>query len=306
MGVRCALTDENTMIQQEISGGVQPEFIYSMNCKGRQLNLDSPVIMGILNITPDSFFDGGKFTEETAIRTRVGEMVSQGATIIDIGAASSRPGAEIIAQEEELKRLIPAVELVANEFPEIFISVDTYRAGVAKEAILVGAHIINDISAGDLDPEMFKTVSELGVPYLMMHMQGTPLTMQKDPVYGNVVIEVMDYFAHKVKKLRTLGVNDIIVDPGFGFGKTVDHNFSLLAGLDQFSIFGCPILVGLSRKSMINKVLKISAKDALNGTTSLNTIALMKGAQILRVHDVKEAKEVIDLYEAYLKGNELI
>ncbi len=294
------------MIQQEISGGVQPEFIYSMNCKGRQLNLDSPVIMGILNITPDSFFDGGKFTEETAIRTRVGEMVSQGATIIDIGAASSRPGAEIIAQEEELKRLIPAVELVANEFPEIFISVDTYRAGVAKEAILVGAHIINDISAGDLDPEMFKTVSELGVPYLMMHMQGTPLTMQKDPVYGNVVIEVMDYFAHKVKKLRTLGVNDIIVDPGFGFGKTVDHNFSLLAGLDQFSIFGCPILVGLSRKSMINKVLKISAKDALNGTTSLNTIALMKGAQILRVHDVKEAKEVIDLYEAYLKGNELI
>jgi len=271
---------------------------FSIQCKGKLLDLKTPITMGILNITPDSFFDGGKFTEESIMLAQVENMLLLGAQIIDIGASSSRPGSMPITEEEELFRLLPALTKISKTFPGAILSIDTYRSEVAKEAILNGAHIINDISGGDFDEKMFKTIAELKVPYILMHMQGKPQNMQINPTYDNVVVDILKSLKNKVARLINAGVNDIIIDPGFGFGKTVSHNFQILNNLEHFSILGCPILVGLSRKSMINKVLNIKSTEALNGTSILNTIALQKGASILRVHDVKEAVEAIQLVDA--------
>lgn len=264
---------------------------YSLNCRGQLLTISSPLVMGILNVTPDSFFDGGKFNEETNMLKHVEQMLEEGAAIIDIGAVSTRPGAKEISEEEEIKRLIPAIKLIHHQFPSEVLSVDTYRSQVAEMAIENGAAIINDISAGTFDIKMFETIAHLQVPYIMMHIQGTPQTMQQNPVYENVTLDIVRFFVKRLEQLRKLGVKDIIIDPGFGFGKTLEHNYELLANLRSFEIFDCPIMVGVSRKGMINKVINTKPENALNGTTVANTIALMNGANILRVHDVKEAVE---------------
>jgi dihydropteroate synthase len=268
----------------------------SINCDGKIVNLDEPLVMGILNATPDSFFDGGKHTDGKSIVAHVKQQLADGAAIIDVGGYSSKPGAAEVSEKEELNRVIPIINLLKQEFKDIVISIDTFRSQVAQEAIKHGAALINDISAGELDKNMFDVVAELNVPYIMMHMQGTPQTMQKNPTYRNVTKEVMNYFAEKVNVLHQKGVNDIILDPGFGFGKTLEHNYQLLRELNHFNCFELPILVGVSRKSMITKALNISSKDALNGSTTLNALALTKGANILRVHDVKEANEVVQLF----------
>ena len=268
----------------------------SINCGGKILNLDEPLVMGILNATPDSFFDGSKHSNEKSIITHVKQQLADGAAIIDVGGYSSRPGAAEVTEKEELERVLPVIQLLKQEFKDIVISIDTFRSQVAQEAVKHGAAIINDIAAGEMDSRMSDVIAELNVPYVMMHMQGTPQTMQKNPTYQNVTKEVMNYFAEKVNVLHQKGVNDIILDPGFGFGKTLEHNYQLLKELNYLNWFELPILVGLSRKSMITKALNISSKDALNGTTALNTLALTKGAKILRVHDVKEANEVVQLY----------
>ncbi|MBE7442244.1 MAG: dihydropteroate synthase [Flavobacteriales bacterium] len=274
----------------------------SINCDGKIVNLDEPLVMGILNATPDSFFDGGKHTDEKNIIAFVKQQLADGAAIIDVGGYSSRQGAAEVSEKEELNRVIPVIRLLKQEFKDIVLSIDTFRSQVAQEAVKHGAAIINDISAGELDSKMFDVVAELRVPYIMMHMQGTPQTMQKNPTYQNVTKEVMNYFAEKVNVLHQKGVNDIIIDPGFGFGKTIEHNYQLLRELNHFSIFELPVLVGVSRKSMITKALNISSKEALNGTTILNTLALTKGANILRVHDVKEADEVVKLFKLMEKS----
>jgi dihydropteroate synthase len=254
-----------------------------------------PCVMGILNITPDSFHDGGRHTSEEAWLKHAEKMVQEGASIIDIGAASSRPGSEEISSETELDRLLPALRSVRKNFPEVLISVDTYRSEIAGLARDNGADIINDISGGTLDPAMLRTVARLNIPYIMMHMKGVPKTMQQAPAYNDVTQEVTDFFKLQINRLKELNFNKIILDPGFGFGKDLQHNFRLLADLGMIRELGFPVLAGLSRKSMINKTLNISQSDALNGTTVLNTIALSKGAGILRVHDVKEAVEAIKL-----------
>ncbi|MBL4593872.1 MAG: dihydropteroate synthase [Flavobacteriales bacterium] len=251
--------------------------------------------MGILNVTPDSFFDGGKCINEETIVRKVNSMEYDGAKIIDIGGYSTRPGAEQISEEEELKRVIPIVRLIKSNFNGIVISIDTFRSKVAEKCVEAGANMINDISGGSLDNKMFDSISNLKVPYVLMHMKGSPQNMQEDPSYSNIIEEVKIYFEEKVSQLNNLGVYDIILDPGFGFGKTVEHNYELLNNLDSFKSLNLPILAGISRKSMINKVLNTTPDEALNGTTSLNTIALMKGANILRVHDVQEANETIKL-----------
>jgi len=267
----------------------------SINIKGKLLDLSSPKVMAILNITPDSFYSNSrtKSVDEALLKTE--SFLKDGATFIDIGGYSSRPGAKDISENEEADRLLPVIESIMEEFPETIISVDTFRAGVAKDAIHAGAHIINDISAGDMDERMFETVSKLQVPYMLMHMQGTPQNMHKNPSYEHVTLEVIDYLARKVAQLKALHVHDIIIDPGFGFGKTMEHNYELLHQLDAFKIFKLPLLVGFSRKGMIYKALNTTAANALNGTTVLHTIAVQKGAGILRVHDVKEAIECIEL-----------
>lgn len=269
----------------------------SINCNGKLIDLSSPKVMGILNITPDSFFDGGKYSNETAIISQVEKMLNNGATFIDIGAYSSRPGAKHISEEEELNRIIPVVQLLAKEFPTILISADTFRSNVAEQCIQNGSCIINDISAGSLDTKMFSTIAKLQVPYIIMHMQGLPQNMQSNPTYKNTTQELLSYFSSKIAELRSLGVNDIITDVGFGFGKTIAHNYELLKNLTLFKNLEVPMLVGISRKSMLHKPLNISAEDALNATTSANTIALLNGATILRVHDVKEAMEAIQIVE---------
>lgn len=274
----------------------------TINCNGQLIDLTTPRVMGILNITPDSFFDGGKYKKLDDFLAHTDIMISEGASFIDIGAYSSRPGAKHISEEEELKRISPVVEAVQKAFPETLISIDTFRSNVARICIEKGAHIINDISAGKMDPDMFNTIAELQVPYIMMHMKGTPQTMQLNPTYENISTEVMKFFADKIFELRKLGVNDIITDVGFGFGKTIDHNYELLANLELFQSLGVPSLVGVSRKSMIYKLFNSSAKEALNGTTAVHTVALMKGANILRVHDVKEAVEAIKVTEK-IKSN---
>jgi dihydropteroate synthase len=252
--------------------------------------------MGILNVTPDSFFDGGRFQTLQSQVDHVEKMVADGADIIDIGAVSTRPGAPEIEENEELARLIPVIQQVRHSFPGIVISVDTFRSNVARIAAGNGADIINDIYAGRFDPLMLETVAGLKLPYIMMHMKGTPATMQINPEYSDVVAEVYYFFEHKIQKCRDLGLTKIIVDPGFGFGKRVEDNYQLLAGLDRFRTLEAPILAGLSRKSMIRTVLEVTAAEALNGTTALHAFALMKGADIIRVHDVKEAVQVVKLF----------
>lgn len=251
--------------------------------------------MGILNVTPDSFYDGGRFKNKSAIIRQVDIMLNEGATFIDIGAYSSRPNADHISEDEELQRILPIVELVIKNFPEVLLSIDTFRSKIAKACIHAGASLINDISAGHLDDHMFDVISELKVPYIMMHMRGNPKTMQQLTKYDNLVKEVLSYFSERIAKARDLGIIDIIVDPGFGFAKTIDQNYELLNKLELFHITDLPILAGVSRKSMIYKTLDSTVDHALNGTTVLNTIALQKGASILRVHDVKEAVECIKL-----------
>lgn len=267
------------------------------------LDVNMPLVMGILNVTPDSFFDGGKFNDQTNIVNQVERMLADGAAIIDIGAVSSKPGAELVSEEEEIARLIPAVNLIHKEFPHAVLSVDTFRSSVAMLAIEKGASIINDISAGAVDKNMFAAIASLQVPYLIMHMQGTPQTMQLNPVYKNVTLEVMQFFVQQLKVLRGLGVKDVLIDPGFGFGKTTEHNYKLLQDLKSFQLFNCPVVVGVSRKGMINKVIDTKPEEALNGTTAVNTIALMNGANILRVHDVKEAVEAIKIVNKLNKVN---
>lgn len=254
--------------------------------------------MGILNVTPDSFYDGGRLvTTEDAIR-QAERMLGEGATLLDIGGASSRPGAEEVSEAEEMRRVLPAIELILRNFPDTVLSVDTWRASVARTALDAGASIVNDISAGRWDTAMYPTVAEADCPYILMHAQGTPATMQMAPQYDDIVQEELDFFIEEVGRLRAIGVRDIVLDPGFGFGKTVAHNYALLRNLDVFStVLGLPVLAGISRKSMICKVLGVNPEHALNGTTALHMVALQQGARILRVHDVKEALEVIRLYE---------
>ncbi len=275
---------------------------YSLNCRGQLLTISSPLVMGILNVTPDSFFDRGKFNEETNMLKHVEEMLREGASIIDIGAVSTRPGAKEISEEEEIQRLIPAVKLIHQHFPSAILSVDTYRSKIAEMSIENGAAIINDISAGTFDVNMFNTIARLQVPYIMMHMQGTPQTMQHNPAYKNVTLDIIRFFVKQLEQLRKLGIKDIIIDPGFGFGKTIENNYELLASLRSFEIIDCPLMVGVSRKAMINKVINTKSENALNGTTVVNTIALMNGANILRVHDVKEAMEAVKIVEQYKSG----
>lgn len=274
----------------------------SINCNGTLVDLTSPKVMGILNITPDSFFDGGKYKNETAIISQVNKMLVEGATFIDIGAYSSRPGAKHISEQEELERILPVVKLLVKEFPKILISIDTFRSNIAKKCIANGASIINDISTGSMDAAMFKTIATLQVPYIIMHMQGTPQNMQTNPTYKNVVQDILHYFSEKIYNLRALGVNDIIADVGFGFGKTLEHNYTLLKNLDIFKNLEIPTLTGISRKSMLYKPLAISPEKALNATTAANTIALLKGTNILRVHDVKEALESVKIVELLEKS----
>lgn len=276
----------------------------TINCKGELVDLTTPKVMGIMNLTPDSFYDGGKYKDASAILARVEGMLTDGATFIDMGAYSSRPGAEHVPEEEELKRMLPIVDLILKHFPDTLISIDTFRNKVAKESIEHGAAIINDISAGNLDDEMFATISKYQVPYIMMHMKGTPQSMQKEATYDDLIKDLRFYFSEKIRQTTELKINDVIIDPGFGFAKTTGQNYTLLNHLDLFQTFGLPILIGLSRKSMIYKVLESSPKEALNGTTALHTIALLKGANIIRAHDVKEAVECIKLVEA-LKANAL-
>lgn len=269
-----------------------------INIKGKLIDFKMPRIMGILNITPDSFFEGSRFThEKQKITDKVGEMLDFGATFIDIGGYSTRPDAADISENEEIDRVLPVLEIIKKSFPEAIISIDTFRAKVAKKAIQAGGHIINDIAGGNLDAEMFKTVSELNIPYILMHSRGNPQTMSKLNNYNNLTVDVISELQTKVSLLKQKGVNDIIIDPGFGFAKNPKQNFELLRNFEAFQIFGLPVLAGLSRKSMIWKTLQIDPKDALNGTTALNMIALQKGANILRVHDVKEAVETVKLYQ---------
>ena len=251
--------------------------------------------MGVLNITPDSFFDGGKYKNEADIIRQVEKMLFEGATFIDVGACSSKPGAAPVSEEEELKRIVPVINLLLKNFPEIIISIDTFRSKVAIETIGSGAAIINDISGGKIDDNMFATVANLQVPYILMHMLGTPQNMQKNPVYNDVTKEIISFFATQIHQLHKLKLNDIIIDVGFGFGKTNTHNFEILKNLSLFKSLNAPILTGLSRKSMLYKTLDTSAQEALNATTSANTIALLRGANILRVHDVKEAVEAVKI-----------
>ncbi|MBI1782634.1 MAG: dihydropteroate synthase [Sphingobacteriales bacterium] len=273
--------------------------MFTLNCKGKLLTIDRPKVMGILNLTPDSFYSGSRFTNIDMVLKETETMINEGAFIIDIGGQSTRPGSERISATEELGRVMPAIEAIINQFPETIISIDTYQAKVVKEAVAAGVSIVNDISSGDMDNEMMRTVADLRVPYICMHMKGTPATMQQDAIYDDVTKEVLDYFIHKIARCKEAGIHDVIIDPGFGFGKTIQHNFQLLKKMEVLKQLGKPIVAGLSRKSTIYKTLGTTAEEALNGTTALNMIALLNGAAILRVHDVKEAAETIKLFEAY-------
>jgi len=267
-----------------------------INAGGKLIDLSVPKIMGIINVTPDSFFSGSRYKTQEEIISAAAGMIRDGADIIDVGGYSTRPGAEDISADIEKKRLLEAVKLIKKEFPEAVISVDTFRADVAQEAVLdCGASIINDVAGGEADPAMFGIIEKLNVPYVLTHMQGTPRTMQVKPEYGNVVADVLKWLGQRIHRLRSAGVRDIIVDPGFGLGKSIDHNFEILRCLGDFRIAGLPVLAGVSRKSMIWKTLGNTPEESLNGTTVLNTVALMKGADIIRVHDVKHAAEAIKL-----------
>lgn len=278
-----------------------------INVNGSLLDLSGSCVMGILNITPDSFYAGSRMQTEAEIAARAQQILDEGAGIIDIGAYSSRPNAENVSPREEMERLRMGLEILRKTHPGAVISVDTFRADVARMCVEeYGVAIINDIAAGEMDGDMFRTVVELNVPYIMMHMQGTPQNMQQHPHYDNLLKEVFLYFAQKVQQLRDLGMKDIILDPGFGFGKTVEHNYELLAHLEEFRVFELPLLVGISRKSMIYRLLGNTPQDALNGTTVLDTICLLKGADILRVHDVREAVETVKIVEAMRKNSDKV
>jgi dihydropteroate synthase len=268
----------------------------TINCKGQLIDLSTPKVMGILNVTPNSFFDGGKYNNETELLLRVEKMLTEGADFIDVGAYSSKPNAEFVSEEEEISRIVPVVNLLQKHFPEIILSIDTFRAGVAKVCIENGAAIINDISAGILDDKMLETIAQYQVPYIMMHMKGTPQTMDTFTQYEDIIKEMLFYFSERIAVARQLGINDLVVDPGFGFAKTLEQNYIVLQKLELFQMLELPLLAGISRKSMIYKTLEVNAEMALNGTTVLNTIALTKGAKILRVHDVKEAVECVRLF----------
>jgi len=275
---------------------------FSLNLGGRILDLSTPCVMGVINVTPDSFYGESRMAEPQTALHAAREMLDRGALILDVGAVSSRPGAGHIPEQEELDRLSPVLETLRNEIPDALISVDTWRSGLAREVHRrFGIHMINDISAGDKDPEMFPTVASLGVPYVLMHMQGDPSHMQDNPEYGDVVDDLLRYFSERVYRLRKLGVNDIVVDPGFGFGKTAEHNYTLLRELDAFRMLELPLMVGISRKSMICKVLKVDPDKALNGTTAAHMAALLNGASILRVHDVQEAVETVKIFQQIVK-----
>jgi dihydropteroate synthase len=275
--------------------------MFTLNAKGKLLDIHRPVIMGIINRDPDSFYAGSRFTDNTALLRQAEKMITEGADWLDIGGQSTRPGATSIGEAEELRRVVNAIDLLHREWPGLPLSVDTWRAQVAREAVAAGAAIVNDISGGLLDPDMLLTVGRLGVPYICMHMKGTPETMNREAVYGNVVTEVLDYFIRRIEACRRAGIHDVILDPGLGFAKTAAHNFQLLRGLALFRICGKPLLLGVSRKSTIYKTLGITSEEALNGTTVLHTLGLLNGADILRVHDPKEAREAILLLEAYKK-----
>jgi dihydropteroate synthase len=269
--------------------------MFTLNCRGRLLSLETPMVMGIINITPDSFYGGSRSQEQDELLSRAEKMLSDGASILDLGGQSTRPGSSQVGEEEELRRVLPAVEAIAARFPEAIISIDTFYSGVAAAAVQAGASIVNDVSAGTIDPRLLSTVAGLNVPYVLMHMQGHPQTMQKNPVYENVVTDVFDFLSFHIRELELMGIKDIIVDPGFGFGKTITHNFDLLKNLSYFSHLDRPLMTGLSRKATVYKTLGITPEEALNGTTVLHTIALLNGASILRVHDVKEAVEAVKL-----------
>lgn len=275
----------------------------TINCKGKLISFETPKVMGILNCTPDSFFDGGKYNNESELLSQVEKMLVDGATFVDIGAYSSKPNASFVSEEEEISRILPVIELILKNFPEALISTDTFRSKVAEKSIEIGAAIINDISAGNLDDKMMETVAKLQIPYIMMHMKGTPQTMQSLANYDSIIKEMLFYFSEKIALARSLGINDLIVDPGFGFAKTTEQNFEVMKQLELFQILDLPLLVGISRKSMIYKTLETTAQTSLNGTTFLNTISLQKGAKILRVHDVKEVVECVKLFEALNKSN---
>jgi len=275
----------------------------TLNCNGRIVDLSQAQIMGILNLTPDSFYDGGRYEGEAALR-QVENMLGEGADIIDIGGMSSRPGAELVSLEEERQRVIPVIRSILKAFPETILSIDTVRSEIAKEAYACGVGIINDISASKVDSGMYDILGQLKVPYVLMHMQGLPNNMQQNPNYSNVTKEVLDFLIEELGRLKAYNPTDVIIDPGFGFGKTVEHNYELLKNLGLFKILECPIMVGISRKSMISKVTGSSSEEALNGTTALHMLALQNGADILRVHDVKEAVEVRKLFQAYTSVQE--
>ena len=268
----------------------------TINCKGMLVDLTTPKVMGILNVTPNSFYDGGKYKNETEILSQVEKMLNEGADFIDIGAYSSKPNADFVLEEEEIARIIPVVGLVLKHFPETLLSIDTFRSEVAKVSIENGAAIINDISAGNLDVKMFEIIAKYNVPYIMMHMRGNPKTMQSLTNYNDIVKEILFYFSERVSMARSFGINDLIIDPGFGFAKTLEQNYEVFQKMELFKILELPLLAGVSRKSMIYKMLDIGVEDALNGTTVLNTLALTKGAKILRVHDVKAATECVTLF----------
>lgn len=282
----------------------------TLNCAGQLVSLAEPIIMGILNVTPDSFFDGGRYDSDAKVLEQAERMLTEGAKIIDVGAMSSRPGAEMLTAEEETKRLLPVIKSLTKTFPKAILSVDTFRAETARHCVQEGAAMINDISGGALDDKMYETVAALHcIPYVLMHMKGTPQTMQKDPTYEDVSLEVLDFFIAKSTELVAHGVKDVILDPGFGFGKTVDHNYELLQKMHVFKMLDWPILAGLSRKSMIYKVLDVTPEEALNGTSVLNMAALQQGAKILRVHDVAPARETIKLFlqlDKHIPKSELI
>jgi dihydropteroate synthase len=275
--------------------------MFTLNCRGRLLTFDSPIVMGIINVTPDSFYSGSRQSTVDAALQKAEQMINEGATILDLGGQSTRPNSKQISAQEETERVCPAIEAIHKQFSDAIISVDTYYTFVAEQAVQAGASIVNDISGGTLDYNMLSTVAKLKAPYICMHMKGTPENMQQHAVYANVTREVLDYFIHRIDICKKAGINDVIIDPGFGFAKTIAHNFELLHNLSVFVMLEKPIVAGLSRKSTVYKTLGITAEEALNGTTVMNTLALLNGANILRVHDVREAVEAIKLVAKYLK-----
>ena len=273
--------------------------MFSLNCKGKLVLIERPLIMGILNLTDDSFYEGSRMKNTEAIKNKAAQMIYEGGNILDLGAESTRPASTRISAKEELKKLLPAIEALITNFPEIILSIDTYHSEVAKRSVEAGAAIINDISGGEMDKKMIETVAQLKVPYICMHMKGVPETMHHETHYEDMLKEILDFFIAKIDECKRAGINDVIIDPGFGFGKNISQNLRLLKHLAIFKMLERPIMAGVSRKSTIYKTLKISAEESLNGTTVLNTIALLNGASILRVHDVKEAKEAVTLLQAY-------